>query len=767
MNEIKNDNPIRIEPIELPTEVLKINNENDEKVDSISNPIISSSVDAKVRLSLKRKVSVLEEGSTEGIGKTKKPKINLSIPESEKILLKETIELLKGETHGIFLKFARILEEALNKDNAEWRDCQDESGWNILHILSFTKHWKSLSSDQLEENLKKFVSSNNINQQNNEGNTPLHHAFRNLTMMEALIQNGADLSIRDNKGRTFFFNIMRAKFNEDAIALMKKHESLVTVAPLLGHPLSNYELQLCNLPPIFMASRINNHLIFKHLSALDICLNQEVNGKTVLMEAIDRFHAKKGVRLEDIQILIARGAGFGKGDLSKEYFRYLWCSYPFSIINALIERKIDAEFSFQEGDASILLLSNKSLTPSEIKELQEKLIRRGDSSNLSEKISLRKSLAHIWGIGQRSAELFFSLNNVEHSYEGTFFQQASEKMSQAFIGYLPTLEKKYPVYFNSLVSELIVLANQRMPLYSFARGVSSEEILSDSKKFPVILPITGDSHGVAVIIYKNRLVKCNRGEGRTSNAIEIYNLEKELTLDIIKKLRTCEKLDYFTDTLNTDLGIDKPAYTINQKDQNVGNCGWASLKAAECALLFVVGLEHSNNTIPKDLLEITNENYKSFTSFVRQEELETYFKSVRGKPEEIDWLLLSRIRIQLDRKLATGKYIGMQKENFEKALNHFETYLTPEICELTEENKDAIVHYFIAIGDRADIEQAYSKGLKSDSSHGGATPMSTAIEKNDRDLIEFTKIIMAAESEEESDEEELEVIDESDEEITF
>lgn len=99
---------------------------------------------------------------------------------------------------------------------------------------------------------------------------------------------------------------------------------------------------------------------------------------------------------------------------------------------------------------------------------------------------------------------------------------------------------------------------------------------------PCVLLVGTTRHAIAIVIFKDQIIICNRGEGRDpKNADVFYNFPaKDITPEMINKLKAIHKnIDEFKKTL-ASLGLTKPVRGLKQKDQVVGNCTVASSNAA-------------------------------------------------------------------------------------------------------------------------------------------------------------------------------------------
>ena len=90
----------------------------------------------------------------------------------------------------------------------------DEDGWTALHLASW-------SNKKYVVELLKNVAD--INAQNKDGTTPLHHAARwnSTEAISVLLQHGASTNIKNNKGRTPY-DVARSSKKKEVMRLMNR-----------------------------------------------------------------------------------------------------------------------------------------------------------------------------------------------------------------------------------------------------------------------------------------------------------------------------------------------------------------------------------------------------------------------------------------------------------------------------------------------------------------------------------------------------------------
>ncbi|MBA3816205.1 MAG: ankyrin repeat domain-containing protein [Parachlamydiaceae bacterium] len=145
---------------------------------------------------------------------------------------------------------------------------------------------------------------------------------------------------------------------------------------------------------------------------------------------------------------------------------------------------------------------------------------------------------------------------------------------------------------------------------------SLEGVLNSVKsgKSSILLGGTHD-HCIGFAILKNKLCICNRGYGREEDSVEIFELppgkvDEEFLKQITKSYKTIQLFKEAIKELNlTKIG------GYRQKSQGVGNCTWASAKAAVGALCRLLTNDEEGK-----------KDYKKFTEKCRKESLKDYLE---------------------------------------------------------------------------------------------------------------------------------------------
>lgn len=161
------------------------------------------------------------------------------------------------------------------------------------------------------------------------------------------------------------------------------------------------------------------------------------------------------------------------------------------------------------------------------------------------------------------------------------------------------------------------------------------------KKEPLLIGHGVEGHAIGLVIYEDKIAVCNRGFRTTNAGVVIFQLKQALTSDILKNLLSKKDITEFNSTL-TSLSHENPLM-LDQKDQSVGNCSWASLKTTVQALLYIILKErpHLNEEAAR---QKSRALYKSFAIFSRIKSLEEYVNNPSPSKEIVQKLLVKVVQ---------------------------------------------------------------------------------------------------------------------------
>ncbi|WP_425381393.1 ankyrin repeat domain-containing protein [Spiroplasma endosymbiont of Polydrusus pterygomalis] len=218
-------------------------------------------------------------------------------------------------------------------------------------MINNKKLIEAIISNDLEK-IKSLISKDNINYQNNEGNTALHFAtkYRNLDALSFLIANKANINIQNNEGNTALMNIVNNIHLLDTVKYLITHGAKINIENKDG----NTALDLAAMYDVFYvvkhllekkaninfknnalflyAARIGDLEIIKAFLANGIDINtQDKDGNTTL------HFATKNRRLKTVTFLLAHGININQQNKDGNTALHLATNYwNLNIVNVLI-----------------------------------------------------------------------------------------------------------------------------------------------------------------------------------------------------------------------------------------------------------------------------------------------------------------------------------------------------------------------------------------------------------------------------------------------
>lgn len=373
------------------------------------------------------------------------------------------------------------------------------------------------------------------------------------------------------------------------------------------------------MTPVLKAVFLNNFGMLKVLKDLGSDVNRIVNGSTPIITAIFLNS------IEMVKLLKSLGADVNQSiegiaapvNIAMEHN---------STVMMLLLKELGADIHQYKTPFSspmgVALLENHS----EMVTLLEKL---GVKKAYVEDSIKSISLAHLWGIEGESTLADDDQTKVE--LEGATASYMMETLSAYVDEFFKSIDSTVIFKDQEVIKEALKTA---FPLSSD----SLEYIAKINAKKPVVILAGTDDHAVSMVIHNEKLIVCNRGYQKTTHSSEFYSLpiskvDEELINDLIA---TYPDMKPFNEMI-ADLGLlPLKEYSFSQSNQKVGNCTWASAKAAFLILLIF----YTNNR------ETAKEIYKKFTSFAREKILHDYLKDSHAP----DFQLIEQIKAKCNKK---------------------------------------------------------------------------------------------------------------------
>lgn len=472
---------------------------------------------------------------------------------------------------------------------------------------------------------------NNVNGHNSDGLTPLIKALDNgdealanvLALLGANVTESLNTSIIPVKN--VVENITTSSENDCRDACEENDVRFAKFKAFMA-PFKDNVNGRSNDGSTPLTKAVDNHdeAMVKVLALLGAKLNaSDKNRSTPLTEAVSLNDRNM------VSVLAKVGANLGAKDAEgwTPLGMAVECELP-KMLKTLVKKGADIhEVGFYNLMTVAKLSAKNHHTIKTLKEL-------GLSEQASTQIIDEIFLAHVWGLEGNSELIDVMGRKHESDLEGFDMAFVMRKLVDYVDDFFATADSKS---LSSDAKKTILSALENgYPIGSESVAAILSKITDVNSSQPHVILEGSTSHAIAMILCNEKLIVCNRGEGGSDiNACEVYSLPKTmLTAKIIKSLqKRYRKTDDFNEMIK-GLKLNREGGYVH-KDQKVGNCTWASSKAAFGVLCRL----YTNETVGRSI-------YKKFTAFAREHCLKNYLKnkSFIYRP------IISQIRNKLSKK---------------------------------------------------------------------------------------------------------------------
>lgn len=470
-----------------------------------------------------------------------------------------------------------------------------------------------------------------------EGQTRLMHAIlagqENVAL--ALIEAGADVDVRNQKGQTALL-----------CAAENGHTSILSA--LIEADVNVHMHDREGNTALMLAARAG------HLKAVQILREALVGveernkqGHTALMLAVayDQKHI--------VEALLQKTPG-GRAAADINACCKDGSAFMFAVKNDHIEmmeifKRADADIELTDQNGCTALAYEVSINGAHT-EMANVLRELGASSDYASEFLRRKFLAHVWGVkgqsnltNQAGVEKKIKLEGMHSKYAmRNLYKYAKEFFNNNELADRSVLKENQ--------NKIIEACANSFPLSTNLRKAVEAIHVHD----PLIILEGTEAHAISMVLCKNELFICNRGDGRKADAVERYVLPAALVTEELLETLTQQYADVGAfNRMIAGLRL-KSLKGFNQKDQKVGNCTWASGKGA-LGILCRVYADPNWGTATEGANEATERGhalYKKFTSFAREKAYRDYLKEA---PKEVqDTYILESIQSKKERKAAVS-----------------------------------------------------------------------------------------------------------------
>lgn len=291
---------------------------------------------------------------------------------------------------------------------------------------------------------------------------------------------------------------------------------------------------------------------------------------------------------------------FGKSDL---FFYSLFGGKKFLNQLDTINREAFIKYSAYHRRSNLL---NKLTLDKQTIEAKQELVRR-------------KELAHIW-----------SCREKEPDFDGWYPNPCYKPIMRSALCFFKQLHKQNYLNLSADLMDLLMLGLKSM---GSVFQKKSHFILSEIRlSKPVIILSGWKGHLTSFIIYKEKLVKVNRGSHAHLFKIELFQIQntKALDADFLNRLIKHESQELFLYEVNKILDL-KFEQGISLSSQKVPNCSAATTKTTVLALLFLLfqdfNIDHS--------LALSKKVYKRWITYLLKKSYHNYLRNSKNPDEEL------------------------------------------------------------------------------------------------------------------------------------
>lgn len=297
-------------------------------------------------------------------------------------------------------------------------------------------------------------------------------------------------------------------------------------------------------------------------------------------------------RIEIAKVLLARGADVNQQDLTgRTALHWAVDNSNDAFCDLLLTKGGNTNAYTRAGEP---VMVNPLLRRQE--QLREKLMRHGASLPFAQDFINTKLLGHRFELQGEVDIVDDKEQFIEIEFSGFFLEFTLGLVRDSLVRYQNNFSaRNLRMYFENIYrmiqaltvsSQLIQYQQHTMEIQNYKK-----EIFSLLEHDLLLIPVCYAGHAITFIRYKNFLAKCDRGENSLrEGAVNIYKINRPelMTKDFIMGLLYKRQAPEFVQNgINRVLGLET-VVTIPLDPQVTGNCSWANVDAAICAMLYLL-----------------------------------------------------------------------------------------------------------------------------------------------------------------------------------
>jgi Ankyrin repeats (3 copies) len=297
-------------------------------------------------------------------------------------------------------------------------------------------------------------------------------------------------------------------------------------------------------------------------------------------------------KIDVVALLLEYGAAINNADTTgRTALHWAVDNHNLALCELLLANKADANAYTTAGQAVLVY----PLLRQQI-ELKKLLYRYGAKLSFAQDFIQAKLLGHRYELVGQVDIINAAGRFIEINYEGFFLEFTLDVILNSLRRYQNNFSSRHlRPYFDNLEKLIAAFSNAQILLkyqrYTINIKEHTHSIDALLEQELLLLPIAYEGHAIALIKYKNFLIRCDRGENsHREGSIVIYECQHPYAWDY----EFCKQLiytrlsrEFLTHGIHRCLGLVAIA-NLPIQGQIIGNCSWANIEASIPAMLFLL-----------------------------------------------------------------------------------------------------------------------------------------------------------------------------------
>ncbi|MGC1855058.1 MAG: Dot/Icm T4SS effector AnkH/LegA3 [Candidatus Aquirickettsiella sp.] len=324
-------------------------------------------------------------------------------------------------------------------------------------------------------------------------------------------------------------------------------------------------------------------------------------------------------KLDVVALLLEYGADINNADTTgRTALHWAVDNHNIALCELLLANKADANAYTTAGQAVLVY----PLLRQQV-ELKKLLYQYGAKLGFAQDFIQAKLLSHRYELVGQVDIVDGAGRFIEINYEGFFLEFTLDVILNSLRRYQNNFSSRHlRAYFDNL-EKLIAAFSNAQALLKYQRytinikdHTHSIDALLDQEL--LLLPVAYEGHAIALIKYKNWLVRCDRGENsHREGSIVIYECQHPYAWDneFCKQLiYTRQSREFLTQGIHRHLGLVAIA-KLSMQGQIIGNCSWANIEASISAMLFLLSAVNIKGQLVSDFKKYQQQALRFFQNW--------------------------------------------------------------------------------------------------------------------------------------------------------